>query len=520
MPKHPKFLLETANQTPSRTIKDYFAELGTKNAANVMIDISELNHHFLIDLDAKEMDKAISFNEISKIFANTQGIKFIHENSIRIDNDCFNQLITAIQMHQQKNPSFNQRLNVFLLTHGGPSWFFGPVEEYFREKIGMVIFDYEPPLTRLSSFFSHGHFILTPSKLYFVPKDSSEIIDCWLDVQTHQKAIDVFSSAGIREEFGLGPIYRIPQLLREELNAIVDWVDFDIDIHENEQTACIYYPQFSKKNDPLHPKRHFVMTTAKFFYYDGERYTECKKITDDCFKTLRQLLSINLAQYKKISAPVIIYQIMPKYLVQKVKDLLGNRGITWSKVPFRSLDFIAGERDGSVKVINILNNLTQATNTSINNVVLHSCFSAAEFSDLNDQNAMFSSARLFSLFLRDTNVIGCVGLNADIKASKLCLQSDLGENLTIPRHYNITDTLVCYRSGNVVKDTRFAFALKSEGSYFKNLGEILFNNNVPPMLCLNTLDSLFQKVTDELKTEVKRVTFAQLQVDAYPKMNP
>jgi hypothetical protein len=493
-----------------RTIKEYLAQIATdsEESANIMIDISELHNHFLLDFNEKNKDPATRFSSLVKQFKENHGIEFIHKNAIKIDEDCFMELVHATREYRAKTTRFNRRLNVFLLTHGGPAWFFGPVQDYFREKIGMVWVEDD---SKLRSFYKHSHFVLSPTQLYFFPKAATVAINCKLNAENLIKFQEIFNKNALKQYFQYDDHFKIKAMSRAELRAIADFVSFDIEINDDDVVGWVQRQEFNKKMQPIMANKHFVLCQTELYFYDGDDYIKMMHADMNAIKCLFAKDKNNLSDSKTSD---LQFHRLSKDKLLHIKKNLGLTGITWAKVPFRQVDFNWGERSGSRFIFNMFEDLKNMTGTQIEHVFLHSCFSAAEFYNEHTENHLFSCARMFSTLFKDSYITGCVGLNADAKATNLYTQEDISEEseLLIPRHYNLTDSFVTYKEGLLIKKPIFNFAIKAEGPYLKNLLELLFKNESRTYLQLQHLDEVFKMIVEKPPT-----SFAYQQAQLYPK---
>ena len=493
-----------------RTIKEYLAEIVTisEESANIMIDISDLHNHFLLDLNEKNKDPATRFSCLVKQFKDNHGIEFIHKKPIKIDEDCFMDLVHAIREYRAKTTTFNRRLNIFLLTHGGPAWFFGPVQDYFREKLGMVWIEDD---SKLRSFYKHSHFVLSPTQLYFFPKAATVAINCKLNAENLIKFQEIFNKNALKPYFQYEDHFKIKAMSRAELRAIADFVSFDIEINDDDVVGWVQCHEFNKKMQPIMAHKHFVLCQTELYFYDGEDYIKMMHVDINAIKCLFAKDKKNISDSKP---PNLRFHRLSKDNLAYIKKNLGLTGITWAKVPFREVDFNWGERSGGRFILNMFEDLKNMTGIQIEHVFLHSCFSAAEFYNEHTENHLFSCARMFSTLFKDSYITGCVGLNADAKATNLYTQEDISEEseLLIPKHYNLTDSFVTYKEGLVIKKPIFNFAIKAEGPYLKNLLELLFRNESRPYLQLQHLDEVFKVIAEK-----KSTSFGYQQAHLYPK---
>lgn len=496
-----------------RAIKDYLAQISNdvENSANIMIDISELHDHFLLDPDEKNQDPATRFPSLAKQFKENHDIEFIHKNAIKIEHQSLMGLVYMIREHRLKTAKFNGRLNVFLLAHGGPAWFFGPTQDFFKEKIGMVWVENDQMLG--NPFFKHSHFVLSPTQLYFFPKNATVAINCRLPATDVSKVQEIFNKNALKPYFEYQDVFKVKAMSRAELRAMSDFVCFDIELNDDDKVAWIEFNRFSIRMDPILSKKHFVISKSELFFYDGADYTKLPHVN---IEALKQLFPQDKNNPSNPKLPYIRFQILAKEYIAEIKKHLGLTGITWSKVAFREVDFIWGERAGTRFISNLFQDISRMTGTRIEHVCLHSCFSAAEFYNEKTGNYLLSSARLFSTLFKETYVTGCVGLNADAKATKLYNLADIKDEseLLAPSGFNLTDSLVTYQKGLVLQKPGIDFAIKTGGPYLNNLQDILFKEDIRPYLKLYHLDEVIKTIEESHQT-----FFGYQQARLYPKFN-
>lgn len=192
---------------------------------------------------------------------------------------------------------------------------------------------------------------------------------------------------------------------------------------------------------------HLILTKDKVYFLDIEKgahphqvKSQHLPIDDKKFANLKNFLNPSqMRQAYQHHIPILL----PKE-IERIEFILGfsiSQGIAGS---FRRKDFLKAEINAAERIAAVVSKFEQKTLMKFNSIVLFSCHSADEFFDPQTGGFSISSARMFSYFTEHP-IIGCMGINEDVKASGL---HELGK--AEEQKYRLIETVVVYQNKKVI----------------------------------------------------------------------
>ncbi len=127
-------------------------------------------------------------------------------------------------------------------------------------------------------------------------------------------------------------------------------------------------------------------------------------------------------------------------------------------------DFVI-EQKAVLMFRNRLVDIEQNTGLYIDNIVLHSCFSATEI--INEKNGTYSnsSARLLSIVMPEKNILGFIGLNSGVKVSHIYMPISTSE--FEEAHLSLIKGSIVFKAGKAIEDTSEIFFCTQQSAYIK-----------------------------------------------------
>ena len=449
----------------------------------IMLSVTDMHDHFNYE---NKNDKALDFKAMKQTLTCQHGIEIIHDEEITIPSELSNPFFKKLAILVQQSQADNSTpIHLILTAHGGPSWFFGPINDYFKEKVGLVWhFDKDLPKERQ---MPHAYFLYVehPKKrLYFVPANRF----LHIDAQLTSKQIALFET-NFDYENSTGDT-SITNLSRQEIQTLDNIVQFDV-LFLNTKIGWHRMNVQKPPKKPVFDYPHVLRTADKLYYFNGQ------------YSPL-EFHSERLAQFEK-SFKCQSFQYKNKSILGALnlsKDMLGSlekclirKNISIRQVDCRHRDFAQDECAGILKVTKVLQALKQKIDFEFSSVILFSCFSAAEFSNPDNHQFSLSSARLLSIALPETKVLGCVGIHADVKTNGLWLKNENEEayRISVP---SLVDSMVTYLAGNIVDGPLKHYFTKLDLEFLRLMRTILLlnNNYVSVTHDSNTLQEVQNKI--------------------------
>ena len=201
---------------------------------------------------------------------------------------------------------------------------------------------------------------------------------------------------------------------------------------------------------------HLILTKDKLYFLDIEKgaHTHQVKlqrlpIEDKKFANLKNFF--NPSQMKRAYQHYIPI-LLPRE-IERIEFLLGCSISQEIAGSFRRKDFLRAEINAAQRIAEIVKQFEAKAQFKLNSIVLYSCHSADEFYDPKTGGYSISSARILSCFL-DHPIVGCLGINGDVKTSGL---HELGK--AEEQKYRLIDTVVVYQHKKVILGPKKDFYL-------------------------------------------------------------
>ena len=193
---------------------------------------------------------------------------------------------------------------------------------------------------------------------------------------------------------------------------------------------------------------HLILTTDSVYFLSINKSAPTHQIKLQQL-AIDQKKFVNLKNYLNPNQMKQAYQqyipvLLPKE-IERIEFLLGFRISERIAAGFRRKDFLQAEINAAEKIAAIVSQLEAKEHTTFHSIVLFSCHSADEFYHPQTGGYSISSARILSCFLADHPIVGCLGINEDVKASGL---HEFGKAEALK--YQLIDTLVIYQNRKVI----------------------------------------------------------------------
>ncbi len=197
------------------------SDINNSRPAAIWVSMASFHEHFKKKPRTKK-DSALDDlgNELSKDF----NFKLLNKKEIEIDTNFVTTLTNAVNQYletiEKPNTGANRpSISIILSAHGAPSWFFGPINDYYYAKHGCIWpnFKFDGKSNDSKTFLKqllYSHFIWTETRLYYYNKTQNSLLSQSLSSIQHHDFFRDFNQINLKNK---QTVPHIPSLNRHEL---------------------------------------------------------------------------------------------------------------------------------------------------------------------------------------------------------------------------------------------------------------------------------------------------------------